>query len=166
MIELRILKEMLTTFWQSRMSKFNISGRRSGGSQLMALHIDSPGDNGLFGLHAIETVGYEGATGDGTLDLVGFDVEVIDATKLRFWFINQRPPVDANRKYIDPSKIGTNSTIEVFELKRRENVMVHIKTVFDPAIYSPNGIAVIGDGSFVMSNDHSRKGRLTFASAK
>jgi hypothetical protein len=39
--------------------------------------------------------------------------------------------------------------------------MVHVKTVADPAIYSPNGIAALGGGSFVTSNDHSGKGNLS-----
>lgn len=123
----------------------------------MALNIDSPGSDGLFGLRSIKPTSYDGATGDGTLDLVGFDVEVIDAATLRFWLINQRPPVDVDRRYLDASKVGANATIDVFELKRGGNKMVHVKTVADPAIYSPNGIAAMGKGSFVTSNDHSGK---------
>jgi hypothetical protein len=146
------------------MSRFNISGRRPGGSELIALNIDSPGADGLFGLHSTKPVNYEGAVGDGTLDLVGFDVEVVDPETLRFWLINQRPPVDENRDYLDASQIGANATIDVFELKRGEDRMVHIKTVVDPAIYSPNGIAALGDGSFVTSNDHSGKSKLIYPS--
>jgi hypothetical protein len=85
------------------MSRLNISGRRPGGSELMALDIDFPEDR-LFGMHGIKTIGYEGAAGDGTLDLVGFDVEVVDAQTLRFWLINQRPPVDENRNYLNAQK--------------------------------------------------------------
>jgi hypothetical protein len=109
-------------------------------------------------MRKIEPVGYDGATGDGTLDILGFDVEVIDASTLRFWLINQRPPVDAKRNYLDATKIGANSTIDMFDLKRGKDTMVHIKTVADPAVWSPNNIAVMGDGSFVTSNDHSAKG--------
>lgn len=145
------------------MSRLNISGRRPGGSELMALNIDSPGEDGLFGLHSITPIGYDGASGDGTLDLVGFDVEVVDQTALRFWLINQRPPVDENRNYLDARKIGANATIDVFELKRGQPKMVHVKTVADPAIYSPNGIAFAGDGSFFVSNDHSGKGKLNIS---
>jgi hypothetical protein len=141
------------------MSRLNISGRRPGGSKLMALNIDSPGQDGLYGAHSIETANYEGATGDGTLDLVGFDAEIVNPTTLRFWLINQRPPVDENRKHLDATKIGANGTIDVFELKRGEQTMVHVKTVADKAIYSPNGIALMGDDSFVTSNDHSGKGK-------
>ncbi|RDL37023.1 uncharacterized protein BP5553_04456 [Venustampulla echinocandica] len=80
--------------------------RRPCWSELMALNIDSPGEDSFFGMHSIKPVGYGGATGDGTLDLVGFDVEIVDERTLRFWLINQRPPVDANKKYLDPKKIG------------------------------------------------------------
>ena len=146
------------------MSRLNISGRRPGGSELMALNIDSPGEDGRFDMHNIKPVGYEGATGDGTLDLVGFDVQIVDTNTLRFWLINQRPPVDANKNYLNAPKIGANATIDVFELKRGETKMAHIKTVADPAIYSPNGIAVQGDGSFFTSNDHSGKGKSSFHS--
>lgn len=95
-------------------------------------------------MRSIKPVGYEGATGDGTLDLLGFDVEIVDASTLRFWLINQRPPVDGNRKLIDAIKIGANSTIDLFDSKRGKNTMVHVKTVADPAIWSPNKIAAMG----------------------
>jgi hypothetical protein len=36
--------------------------------------------------------------------------------------------------------------------------MVHVKTVFDPEVKTPNNIAAMGDGSFVATNDHSAKG--------
>lgn len=122
------------------------------------MNIDSPQKDGLFEMRGIKPKGYEGATGDGTLDTLGFDVEVIDASTLRFWLINLRPPVDSNKSYLDASKIGANSTIDVFDLKRGKEVMVHVKTVVDPAVWTPNGIAAMGDGSFVTTNDHSAKG--------
>lgn len=143
--------------WNPAIGVLNIAGRRPGGSELMALNIDAPGSDGMFGIHKIKPEGYDGATGDGTLDLLGFDVEVVDAATLRFWLINHRPPVDANRKYLDATKIGANSTIDVFELKRGKDKMVHVKTVFDPEVKTPNNIAVMEDGSFVATNDHSAK---------
>jgi hypothetical protein len=117
-------------------------------------------------MRGIKPTGYEGATGDSTLDTLGFDVEIIDAEMLRFWLVNLRPPVDANRKYLDATKIGANSTIDVFDLKRGKDVMVHVKTVSDPAVWTPNGIAAMGDGSFVTTNDHSTKGELLILQLK
>jgi hypothetical protein len=109
--------------------------------------------------------GYEGATGEGTPDTLGFDVEIVDTAKLRFWLINLRPPVDANRNYFDARKIGANSTIDVFDLKRGKDVMVHVKTVAGPAIWTRNSIAAMGDGSFVTTNYYSAKGELLLLSS-
>jgi hypothetical protein len=148
--------------WNPAIASFNLSGRRPGGSELIALNIDSPGTDGLFGLHGIKPVGYNGATGDGSLDLLGFDVQSVDAATLRFWFVNHRPAVDANKNYLDASKVGANSTIDVFDLKRGKDEMVHVKTVFDPEVKTPNNIAVMPDGSFVVTNDHSSKGEIHF----
>lgn len=138
------------------MGQLNASGRRP--SELMALDIDSPGIDGLFGMRSIKPEGYVGATGDDTLDLLGFDVEKTDAG-LRFWLVNLRPPVDANGIYLDAKKVGANVTIDVFDMKRRSDKMVHVKTVWDPAIWSPNKVAALGDGSFVVTNDASASGQ-------
>ncbi|KAF2789233.1 calcium-dependent phosphotriesterase [Melanomma pulvis-pyrius CBS 109.77] len=145
--------------WNAAMNRLNVSGRRPGGSELMALDIDSPGADGLFGMRSIQPAGYFGATGAGdeTLDLVGFDVEVIDASTIQFYLINQRPPVDVERKYIDPTKFGANVTVDVFDFKRGQRKMQHLRTVLSTEVWSPNRVAVIGDGAFVVSNDHSTK---------
>lgn len=143
--------------WNPAIGNLNVSGRRPGGSELMALNIDDAGADGFYGMRSIKPVGYDGATGDGTLDTLGFDVEVVDPATLRFWLVNHRPPVDADRKLLDATKVGANSTIDVFELKRGKDQMVHVKTVSDPEIKTPNNIAVMPDGSFVATNDHSAK---------
>ena len=125
----------------------------------LLLNVDDPGKDGLFGLHQMEPIGYDGATGDGSLDLHGFDVEIIDDTKLKFWMINHRPPVDKHKKYLDAFKLGANSTVEVFNVVRNSNKMVHVKTITNEAIATPNKLAATGDGGFVMTNDKSGKGR-------
>jgi hypothetical protein len=140
-----------------RWSKFNISGRRAGGSELIALDIDSPGDDGFFGMRAIKLVGYDGATGDGTFDSVGFDVEVVDSDTLRFFLINQRPPVDDNKNVLDTENLGVNSTVEVFEMVRGQNEMRHVRTVSSPAVFAANRPAALGGGAFVVTNDHGSK---------
>ena len=140
-------------------SKLNVSGRTPGGDYVSVLNIDDPGTDGLFGLHQLKPTGYIGAIGDGTLDLHGFDVEVVNSEKLRFWMINHRPPVDADKRYLDATKVGANSTVEVFEVTRGSDEMVHIKTIADKAIDTPNKLAATGNGGFVMTNDKSSKGR-------
>lgn len=123
----------------------------------MALDIDSPGPDGLYNMRSIQPVGYLGAAGDTSLDLVGFDAVVVDESTVHFYFVNQRPPVDAELKYLDASKTGANATIDVFEHKRGAKTMRHLRTVSSPEVFSPNNVAALGDGSFVTSNDHSAK---------
>src|SRR4051794_11081766 len=76
-----------------RVAKVNATGRRPGGSELIALDIDYPGNDDLFNLRAIKPVGYKGATGDDTLDLLGFDAQILDGDTIQFYFVNQRPPI-------------------------------------------------------------------------
>ena len=147
----------------SSVSRLNVSGRNPGGDYVSVLNIDDPGTDGLFGLHQLKPKGYAGAIGDGTLDLHGFDVEVVNSETLRFWMINHRPPVDANKKYLDATKAGANSTVEVFEVIRGSDEMVHIKTIADKAIDTPNKLAVTGNGGFVITNDKSSKGKKPIA---
>lgn len=131
----------------------------------MALNIDAPGDDGLFGMRNIKTSGYSGAVMDARLDLLGFDVEVLDEATLRFYLINQRPPVHYTNGtptyHLNATQLGANQTIDVFDLKRGEDSMVHVKTVFDSAVYLPNKVAHMGDGSFVVTNDHSVQGKFS-----
>ena len=144
-------------------SALNTSRRTPGGDYVSVLRIDEPGTDGLFGLHQLQPVGYAGATGDGALDLHGFDVEVVDDTKLRFWMVNHRPPLDEQGGFLDAEKVGANSTIEVFEVERGEGEekkqMVHLKTISDAAVITPNKVAATGDGGFVATNDKSGKGK-------
>ena len=142
---------------QSRIKKLNVTGRRPGGSELIALDIDYPGHDGLFNLRAIKPAGYTGATGDDTLDLLGFDAQILDGDTIQFYFVNQRPPIGAFNNVIDASVLGANSTIEVFEMRRGEDRMRHMRTIWSPAIHTPNRVAALGNGAFLVTNDHSVK---------
>ena len=147
------------------MGRFNVSGRRPGGGELIALEIDAPGEDGFFPFRALQKTGYVGADGGGDMDVAGFDAEMVDATTLRFYLVNLRPPVDAALQHTDAAKTGANSTIEVFEYKKGESSMKHLRTVAAPEIISPNKVAALDDGAFVFSNDHSEKvGLVCFAS--
>lgn len=123
----------------------------------MAIRIDESTSDGQFRMHSIRPQNYEGATGDSTLDLLGFDVNAKRKDALEFWLINQRPPVDAQKKYVDATKIGSNVTIEVFNYAKGAQQMEHVKTILHPEIYSPNMIALTKKGGFVVTNDHSSK---------
>lgn len=143
-----------------RMEKVNSTGRRPGGSEFIALDVDNPGADGLFNFRAIKPTGnYRGATGDMELDLLGFDAHIVDESTIQFYFVNQRPPVGPSNEIIDASKTGDNSTVEIFEMKRGQDTMRHVRTIFSSAIWTPNRIAALGDGSgaFLVTNDHSKK---------
>ena len=135
---------------------FNSSGI-SKTDQISVLDLDEPGPDGLFNVRQMQLVGYAGVAGDQSLRLHGFDAEVLDDQTLRFFLINHRVPVGAGGAPLDASKVGGNSTIEVFEAQRGSTALTFIKTVADPAIATPNKVAATGDGGFVLANDRSQK---------
>ena len=106
------------------------------------------------------TPDFTGNHGDGVLVLHGMDIRA-DASKppkLTLLLVNHRPPMDPNTgTLLDATKIGGNSTIEVFEAVLGETVMRHVKTYYDPAIDTPNNVAWVSDESFVFTNDHNSK---------
>ncbi|PLB53325.1 calcium-dependent phosphotriesterase [Aspergillus steynii IBT 23096] len=130
---------------------------RSGSNWISVLDVDRPGDDGLFGVRKVEIGG--GFSGD--LDLHGFDVKQLEDGRVRFWLINHRPPVGENGEVLDASVFGANSTIEVFDLDQRREVLEYVKTIASEAVVTPNNLAVDDDGvGVVVTNDHSRKSGL------
>lgn len=143
---------------QYSLTAYNTSARK-GTDHVTVLNIDEPGANGLFGLRALEiSGGYKGALGDKEIDLHGIDVEKIGGGRLRFWMINHRPSVDYTTGLeIDATKHGANSTVEVFEHEIGSTQLEFVKTISDPSIYTPNDLALTGDGGFLLTNDHTSK---------
>ena len=140
--------------------KLNASGRGPTG-YISVLNVDEPGVDGLFGLRQLRPTGFKAAsaTSDGSLELHGFDVEVLDDSTLRFWLINHRPPITEVGILLDAKKVGANSTVEVFDVTRGKDEMRHVKTVASEAIFTPNKLAATGDGGFLITNDKSAKGQ-------
>lgn len=124
----------------------------------MSIKIDEPTANGFFQMSSIETRGYTGATGDESLDLIGFDVDRSVSGELKFYLVNHRPPVDSQQNVLDASAVGVNGTVEVFRYEKGSKYMSHLKTIAHPDIYSANNLALVGGGAFVLTNDHSGKG--------
>jgi hypothetical protein len=119
------------------------------------LNIDHPGEDGRYGLHKLEITGnYHSSTGGKDIDLNGFDVEVLPNSRLRFWMVNNRPPVDEVGNFLDATKVGANSTIEVFEHKRGSKKLEYIKTIWSEAVPAPNNLAATGNGSVFVTNGH------------
>jgi hypothetical protein len=138
-------------------NKHNAPGR-SLTDHVSVLKIDEPGKDGFYGLHQLEVTGnYGSANGGKNLAVVGFDIEVVGKDRLRFWMVNNQPPVDGEGKALDATKLGANSTVEIFELTRGSTKWKHVRTIFSGAVFAPNNIAAVGDGSFLVTNDHDNK---------
>ena len=142
------------------MTYLNATGR-TGKDHLAVLDIDNPGADGAFDLRDLEFAGYTGHAGTKEIDLHGFDVEIKDSKTLRFYMINHRPPTEGSL-LLDATKLGANSTIEIFDVPRGKENMVakHIRTISDKAIFTPNNVAATGDGSFIVSNDKPEKSKF------
>ncbi|TVY75620.1 Serum paraoxonase/arylesterase [Lachnellula suecica] len=143
--------------WNPDVRKFNVSGRRPGGARVSVLDIDEPGQDGLYGLRQLQVVGYKGSRNDGTLDTIGFDVERVGDGALRLWMVNMQPPGNETHQPVDAAKVGANVTVELFEVDRSRQSMVHVKTFVHDAIATPNKPAAVGEGAFLVTNDKSTK---------
>ena len=121
---------------------------------VVAMSIDKPkGDS--YEYRILKVPDFHGINGDGTINLLGMTGEDMPGRPLRLWFVNARPSVDpTSGGLLDSSKIGANSTIEVFEMNDNAGQMKHMRTFADPQIATPNNIAALGDGSFYFTNDH------------
>ncbi|KAJ3802966.1 hypothetical protein GGU11DRAFT_763364 [Lentinula aff. detonsa] len=90
------------------------------------------------------------------LSLLGMDVvpSEKDSNELFVYLINNRPPQDGQ----DPSVVGADSVVEIFKTVAGGDTLVHLKTVRDPAIVSPNDLAGFSDGKrFYFTNWVNRK---------
>ncbi|TKY84929.1 hypothetical protein EX895_006009 [Sporisorium graminicola] len=104
----------------------------------------------------------------GTLNVHGISVFEIPAQSselkptLRIFLNNHRPPIDpVTKTVLDATKVGANSTFELFETTLGEARMRHIRTYVGDAIRTPNRPAAVGPDSFVFTNDHATKVGVT-----
>ncbi|KAJ8058980.1 hypothetical protein OCU04_011963 [Sclerotinia nivalis] len=147
----------INSYKTARGNLHNVS-KRTSEDHVSVLKIDEPGEDGLYGLHQLEiTGGYKGVDNHKSIDVHGFDIEFLPDSRLRFWMINHRPPVDESGNFLDATNLGANSTVEVFDLVPGSRNLEFVKTVANPIIKTPNNIAATRDGGFVITNDHSTK---------
>ena len=145
--------------WTPSMSALNESGRSQKDHVLM-LDLDHPGTDGKFNMKELPFSGYSGPAGATTIDTHGFSVDILDDNTLRFLMINHRPPTDETGSFLlSAKKYGANSTIDFFQVERGfgASKLEWKRTVADPAIYTPNNIASMGNGDFYISNDKTAK---------
>ena len=140
--------------WNPAISHLDVSGRKPTGAEFIAIDIDSFGTNGFFSHRTIVPRGSYGARGDAILDTVGFTGESIDDSTIHFYFPNVAP---YHGTFFDAKEMGANATVEVFEFKRGNDEMKHLRTIHSPAVWSPNRPAAVGGGAFLVTNDHGVK---------
>lgn len=137
--------------------KFNVSARELK-DHVSVLSLDTPDLAGLFNIHTLQITGdYQSSSGGRDIDLLGLDIEVLSDSRLRFWLVNARPPVDRAGNSVDATVFGANSTIEVFELTRGELELEFVKTIVSDAIVTPNNLVATSNGGVMFTNDHSAK---------
>lgn len=102
---------------------------------------------------------FGGVNGDGSLELHGLDVRTDKHTNtLRILLINHRPPINPGTgEFMDATKVGANSTVELFQTEAGSGTMRHIRTFAHDVISTPNRVAWVNDHAFVFTNDHSGK---------
>lgn len=101
--------------------------------------------------------GFPGTAGDGIINFAGFAGVELDDGASEFFITNFRPSVDSNGEIVVPqAAVGGNATIEVFRLLLNTDSLQHIRTVADPAIATPNRVAVAEGKGFYITNDHGQ----------
>src|SRR6516162_2958168 len=83
----------------------------------------------------MDLIDFPGISGDGTINLQGFDVHVGDNNPptLRMLLVNNRPFLDPVwGTVVDNTKLGANATIELFETTLGSTKLRYVKTFSDP----------------------------------
>ncbi|KAK8073507.1 hypothetical protein PG994_004406 [Apiospora phragmitis] len=144
--------------WSPNGAIFNASGR-SLTDHVAVLDIDEPEGAG-FTTRVLETPGYPGTHGDGTLNLVGMSGhDDDDDGEVRLWLIDAKPSVDpaTGRVLEDQAAAGGNQTVEVFRTTggRKAKGLAHLDSFSHPLIMTPNRVAAVGDdtNAFWITND-------------
>ncbi|KAG0645489.1 hypothetical protein D0Z07_8533 [Hyphodiscus hymeniophilus] len=152
-------KSLSRSQWFPPSDKLNASGRFSN-DRFAILDTRASGPISER-LRWMTTSNYDGNHGDGVLVLHGFDIKAdgpSESPKLKILLNNHRPPMDPETgALLDATKLGGNSTIEIFEAVLGETTMKHIRTYSDPLIDTPNEVAWVSDDSFLFTNDHNSK---------
>lgn len=137
----------------------NASGR-TGNDRMAILDTRAPGPVSSR-LKWMKPTNFTGNQGDGTIDLHGFDIKADESNPnlLKMLLINHRPPYDSETGLLlDATRIGANSTVELFEAVLGETEMRHVRTYGDDkAMITPNNIAWTKSSGFLLTNDRSNK---------
>lgn len=141
---------------ETRLAHFNLSGRNPNDA-IVVLDVDELEAGGEVSPRILATPKFPGINGDGRLQLTGMaGVDDADGS-VRLWIINNRPSVDAETgEFLKHSKIGANTTIELFRTGSKADELRHMKTFANPQIATANRVAAVGgdNNGFYFTNDH------------
>ena len=77
-----------------------------------------------------------------------------DPSQLFVYLVNHRKPLGGK----DAHKVGADSSVEIFQTTVGGDTLMHLKTVEDPVVLTPNDVVGSPDGkSFYFTNDHGSK---------
>lgn len=101
--------------------------------------------------------GFSGTQDDG-ININGFTGADSDNGCITLFVTNFRPSVDPLTWMVlpDQAAVGANSTIELFKKCPMEDFIEHIRTISDPAVVSPNRVAMADGGGVYLTNDHGQ----------
>ncbi|KAL2278407.1 hypothetical protein FJTKL_14502 [Diaporthe vaccinii] len=136
--------------WMPSETKLDLAGR-STRDAIIVMDLET------LDFKSTSMAGFSGTAGDGTINFAGFVGVELDDGASEFFITNFRPSVDRNGEIVPAqAAVGGNATIEVFRLLPNIDSLQHIRTVADPAIATPNRVAVAGGKGFYLTNDHGQ----------
>lgn len=102
--------------------------------------------------------GFSGTRGDGVININGFTGVDKEDGCTDLVFTNFRPSADpvTGQVFTDQTAVGGNSTIELFRKCSSKEAFEHVRTIADPAIVTPNRVAVAEQGGIYLTNDHGQ----------
>lgn len=138
------------------MGSLNISGRNLNDA-ILVLDVDELRADAPVEPRILAMPGFPGTAGDGRINVAGFTgTDDADGT-IRLWIPDLKPSVDpVTGEILDQTKVGGNTTVELFRTGSRAAELTHVKTFAHAQISSPNRVAAVGGDSnaFYYTNDH------------
>ncbi|KAI6046091.1 hypothetical protein EDC04DRAFT_1872068 [Pisolithus marmoratus] len=135
--------------WMPAVNRFNASGMSE--DDHVAVYD--------YETNSVTRLAFTGLSSRGGISLHGMDVvsSAQEPSTLYVYLVNHRKPAAG-----DPSRVGADSVIEVFETRLGDSELRHIRTFESPTvIITPNDVVGSPDGKSVyFTNDHARKSGL------
>lgn len=102
--------------------------------------------------------GFLGTQDDGIINFTGFTGADTEDGSIDVFVTNFRPSVDPFTGQVlpDQAAVGGNSTIEVFKKFSDADALQYVRTVADPAVVTPNRMAIAEGGGVYLTNDHGQ----------